>query len=222
VAAAGLALRTALPESLHVTGDPERLRQVIDNLLANAIKYSPDGGDIEVTLHHDGYAAELVVADTGIGIPPAERDQLFERFYRSSRTRERSIPGAGLSLAISRAIVRRHEGSIALAPGTSPGTRIVVRLPLAPPSPGLPPLGRGYADREAYGKGEEMTQPDEDKGGQRVRAFGVADPEDRAERASEERAVPSDDLLGDPLEGDAGPHVGPDLPDTAQHRGDRI
>ena len=132
LAAAPLTLTVDAPGELAVSGDPHRLRQVVDNLLGNAIKYTPDGGHIDITLRRiGGHAAELTVADTGIGIPPDERAQLFTRFYRSSRARDRAIPGTGLGLAISRAIVERHHGSIALLPSEEPGTRILVRLPQA-------------------------------------------------------------------------------------------
>jgi signal transduction histidine kinase len=128
-----LTLGTDLPERLVVPGDGHRLRQVVDNLLGNAIKYSPDGGHVDVVLRSiDSTAAELTVTDTGIGIPPEERHQLFSRLYRTTRARDRAIPGTGLGLALARAVVERHHGTIALAELDRPGTRIVVRLPLTP------------------------------------------------------------------------------------------
>ncbi|GAB7042665.1 MULTISPECIES: sensor histidine kinase [Catenuloplanes] len=123
-------VRVDTPAELVLPGDRLRLRRVLDNLIGNAIKYSPDGGEVTVTLTADGdYAAELVVADRGIGIPPDERDRLFSRFYRSSRTRDRAIPGSGLGLAISRAIIERHHGTIALLNPDS-GTAFQIRLPM--------------------------------------------------------------------------------------------
>ncbi|WP_232323914.1 ATP-binding protein [Catenuloplanes japonicus] len=124
-----ITLHATLPDSLVLPGDRMRLRRVLDNLIGNAIKYSPDGGAVTVTLTADGdYAAELTVSDHGIGIPPEERDRLFSRFYRSSRTRDRAIPGSGLGLAISRAIIERHHGTIALLNPES-GTSFQIRLP---------------------------------------------------------------------------------------------
>ncbi|WP_433385104.1 sensor histidine kinase [Actinoplanes sp. CA-142083] len=130
-AAAGLTIEARLPGACPVHGDPHRLRQVIDTLLGNAIAYSPDGGRITVTAAATGGVAELAVTDPGIGIPAGEREQLFGRFYHSSRTWERRIPGAGPAPAVSRAIVERHDGSIRLLPGQGPGTTVQVRLPAA-------------------------------------------------------------------------------------------
>jgi signal transduction histidine kinase len=114
-----------------VTGDAERLRQVVEELLHNAIRHIVGAGRVTVLLTRpDPAAVELTVTDTGVGVPAAERDRLFARFYRSQRTREHRIPGNGLGLALSRAIVERHRGSIRLLPGSGPGTRITVRLPV--------------------------------------------------------------------------------------------
>jgi signal transduction histidine kinase/PAS domain-containing protein len=128
-AAAGLTLRTDLALDCPVRGDTKRLRQVVDTLLGNAIAYSPDGGRIALAAGLSGGVVELTVTDPGIGIPDDERDRMFSRFYRSSRTRERRIPGAGLALAVGRAIVERHDGCIRLLPAHDQGTTIQVRLP---------------------------------------------------------------------------------------------
>lgn len=125
-----LTITTDLPDHLVVPGDRKRLRQVIDNLLGNAVKYSPDGGRITVRLRPVGQAAELTVSDTGIGVAPEERDQLFTQLYRTTRARNRAIPGSGLGLALTRAVVERHHGTIALASHEGPGTTVLVRLPL--------------------------------------------------------------------------------------------
>ncbi|MDQ1657399.1 MAG: hypothetical protein QOD41_2482 [Cryptosporangiaceae bacterium] len=119
------------PRACVVRADPERLRQVVGVLVGNAIAYSPDGGEISISVLRTGRRmAELTVTDTGIGIPESERDQLFGRFYRSSRARDRRIPGSGLALATCRAIIDRHHGSIAVVPTEGTGTAIRVRLPL--------------------------------------------------------------------------------------------
>jgi signal transduction histidine kinase len=112
-------------------GDADRLRQAIDHLMSNAVTYTLEGGTVRVHLIDDGSAYEVTVADTGIGIPPAEREQLFQRFFRASNTRSRGIPGTGLGLSISRTIVERHSGAITLRDHTGPGTTFQVRLPAA-------------------------------------------------------------------------------------------
>ncbi|MEU7907518.1 ATP-binding protein [Actinoplanes sp. NPDC049118] len=119
-----------LPEHLVLPGDRERLRQVVDNLLSNAVKYSPDGGEIRVTLRAAGRTAELAVSDTGIGVSQDEREKMFTGLYRTSRARDRAIPGSGLGLTLSRAVVQRHHGSIELSEHEGPGTTVLVRLPL--------------------------------------------------------------------------------------------
>jgi PAS domain S-box-containing protein len=125
-----LTVTADLPSGLVLPGDQRRLRQVVDNLLGNAVKYSPDGGRITVRLRPVGGSAELTVSDTGIGISPEEREQMFARLYRTTRARDRAIPGTGLGLALSRAVVERHHGTIELASHDGPGTTILVRLPL--------------------------------------------------------------------------------------------
>jgi signal transduction histidine kinase len=125
-----LALVADLPAELILPGDRRRLRQIVDNLLGNAVKYSPDGGRIAVSLKPAGRTAELTVSDTGIGVTPEEREKLFTRMYRSSVVRDRAIPGTGLGLALSRAVVQRHHGTIQMVDHEGPGTTVLVRLPL--------------------------------------------------------------------------------------------
>ncbi len=121
--------------TLPLYADTDRLRQVADNLLGNAIKYTPAGGTISITAHPDGDdAITWTVADTGIGIPTAERPRLFRRFYRASTALQHRIPGTGLGLVVTRAIVERHHGSITLAEHHGPGTTFVIRLPTKPPA----------------------------------------------------------------------------------------
>jgi signal transduction histidine kinase len=128
---APLELTCDLPDELVLPGDRRRLRQIVDNLLGNAVKYSPDGGHISVSLHRIAGAAELHVSDTGIGVAQEDQERLFTRLYRSSRVRDRAIPGTGLGLALSRAVVHRHHGTIELVDNDGPGTTVRVRLPLA-------------------------------------------------------------------------------------------
>ena len=112
-------------------GDERRLGQVIDNLLSNAIKFSRSGGFVEVGVSGDGENVEVVVSDTGIGIPPEEQGHVFSRFYRASAASELAVPGTGLGLAITRALVDQHGGTIALESRQGEGTRVTVRLPAA-------------------------------------------------------------------------------------------
>jgi signal transduction histidine kinase len=112
-----------------VVGDADRLGQVLDNLLSNAIKFTPAGGRVcaSAVPESDGWTIE--VSDTGIGIPAAEQDRLFDEFYRASNSRGAATPGTGLGLAISRLIVHRHGGDLALVSEQDRGTTAVLRLP---------------------------------------------------------------------------------------------
>jgi signal transduction histidine kinase/CheY-like chemotaxis protein len=125
----GIKLDATLPAKLTVPGDPERLRQVTDALLGNAVKFSHPDSTVAVTVAEDGPAAELTVADTGVGIPAAEQIRLFRRLYRGGNARHTGIPGAGLGLALARVVVERHHGTITLASDESAGTTVTVRLP---------------------------------------------------------------------------------------------
>jgi signal transduction histidine kinase len=129
--AVGLKLRTDLAPGCVVLGDGDRLRQVIDHLLQNAVHHTPPGGRLTVTLAQDGDTVALTVADTGVGIRPDERDHVFARFYRTAYSREHQIPGAGLGLAISRAIIEIHGGTLNLVADRPPPTELVIRLPAA-------------------------------------------------------------------------------------------
>jgi PAS domain S-box-containing protein len=128
--ARGLRLSAELPASAPIRGDPQRLRQMMDNLLSNAVKYSREGGTIRVELSQLDGVATLTVSDTGIGVPPDERAQLFQRFFRASTARDNGIPGTGLGLVVTRLIVECHGGQVT-AGHDEPGTTMTVRLPLA-------------------------------------------------------------------------------------------
>ena len=121
-----------LPQPVRIQGDPDRIAQIISNLLDNAIKYSPPESPIVVSLSIDGSDVEVRVSDRGVGIPDNERDRLFAPFFRTSRTRE--ISGTGLGLHISRRIAEQHHGRLALDSSSGDGTVFVLRLPLAQPS----------------------------------------------------------------------------------------
>jgi PAS domain S-box-containing protein len=121
-----------VPEQLELQVDPARMCQVADNLLSNAVKYTPEGGTVTVSacLAASGSEVRWQVADTGIGIPAAERSRLFRRFYRASTALDRRIPGTGLGLVIARTIIERHHGTITVADHAGPGTTFTVRLPV--------------------------------------------------------------------------------------------
>lgn len=115
---------------LPLEGDAARLRQVLDNLLSNAIKFTPAGGAISVSTSLKDGERYIEVADNGIGVPRDELGRLFSRFYRASTATRRAIPGTGVGLVITRAIVEGHGGSILLDSREGEGTRVRVTLPL--------------------------------------------------------------------------------------------
>jgi signal transduction histidine kinase len=122
----------AAPPSIRGLWDSQRLEQVLQNLVANAIKYSPDGCTVEVTLTSTGTQAQVCVRDEGVGIPPEELERIFERFYRVNRPRR--LTGAGLGLYICREIIAAHGGHIwAESAGPGYGSRFCFTLPLYPP-----------------------------------------------------------------------------------------
>jgi two-component system OmpR family sensor kinase len=110
----------------------------MDNLLANAVRFSPAGSPVEVRVGRDGEAL-VEVADHGPGVPPGDTERVFEPFHRSDRSRTRATGGAGLGLAIVAAITRAHGGSVGVEANDGGGARFWVRLPL--PTTGDPELG---------------------------------------------------------------------------------
>ena len=114
----------------HVYADKDRVHQVIKNILSNAIKYSPEGGDIEVDLGLDGKFAWFSVADHGIGIPPEELPFIFERFRRVEKGEAATISGTGLGLAIVKLLVEMHGGRIVARSELMAGSTFTVYLPI--------------------------------------------------------------------------------------------
>ena len=126
-------VRTALAAVPPLLADRDRLHQLLDHLVSNAVKFTPPGGEVDVELARDGEDAVLLsVRDTGIGIAEHEQERLFERFYRTSAATARAVAGAGLGLTVCKAIVDAHGGSIEVESRTGAGTTVRVRLPAHP------------------------------------------------------------------------------------------
>jgi two-component system heavy metal sensor histidine kinase CusS len=151
LAAAGtISLKTDDVSPCWVSGDPDSLRRLLFNLLDNAIKYTSQGGKVEVQCGAHERTVTLIVSDTGIGIPSVHIPHIFERFYRVDPARSREAGGTGLGLAICRAIVEAHGGVIELESTEGSGTRVVVSLPpLRPDAPSV--LSDGLAMAQADG-----------------------------------------------------------------------
>jgi two-component system NtrC family sensor kinase len=127
----GLALEASLPEELPlVTGDPVLLRQMIGNLIDNAIKYTPTGGKVRVEALAEGDQVLVRVSDSGPGIPPADQPYLFDKFFRASNVPD-GVPGTGLGLSIVKSIVDSHHGRIWVDSALGKGTQFTVVLPTA-------------------------------------------------------------------------------------------
>ena len=116
---------------VHVMGDRARLKQVVVNLVDNAVKYTPAGGSVHIDVRRSSGSAVLEVADTGIGIPPEAAPLVFERFFRVGRDRSTQEDGAGLGLAIVKSICVAHGGRVEVESSVGSGSRFVVSLPLS-------------------------------------------------------------------------------------------
>ena len=129
-----------------MAADQGQLRQVLGNVIDNAVKYSPDGGDVRVRLEQSQGVVRFAIADRGLGIPPAEQDRIFEKFYRLDPDMARGIGGTGLGLYISRELVRRVNGRIWVEPNELRGSIFYVEIPAAPePAPSRKPQKKARA-----------------------------------------------------------------------------
>ena len=117
-------------DDTEVWADRGLFREMIMNLLDNAVKDNRPGGHVYIDVRHDGHKAFFVIRDTGIGIPEDKQQRVFERFYRADSSRSRKIKGTGLGLAIVKHIVEQHHGTIALNSKENEGTTITVTLPM--------------------------------------------------------------------------------------------
>jgi signal transduction histidine kinase len=130
--AAGITVNEEVVDATPVVyGDPVRLGQVCDNLISNAIKFTPKGGTVTVSLAKSATDAVITVRDTGMGIAASELDQLFARFFRATTATRNAVPGVGLGLTITKAIVTAHHGEMGVSSEEGVGTEFSVTLPLA-------------------------------------------------------------------------------------------
>jgi two-component system, OmpR family, phosphate regulon sensor histidine kinase PhoR len=138
--AKGVTVQCDLAADAVLLVDPLRTRQVVDNLICNAVKYTPAGGAVVLSVTDTGSEVVLSVSDTGIGISGEDRERLFTRFFRSSDAHDLAIQGIGLGLAICKSIVDAHGGSIELDSEVGRGSTFRVRLPRAHAEPSLVPV----------------------------------------------------------------------------------
>jgi signal transduction histidine kinase/ActR/RegA family two-component response regulator len=139
--AKGLRMRTQLDRNIGlISGDPDRLQQVVGNLVSNSVKFTPAGGRIDVTLEQVGTRIKISVSDTGKGIPAALLPHVFERFRQADSSSRRSHSGLGLGLAIVRNLVQLHGGTVqAESAGVNQGAKFTVYLPVTEVAPGTLP-----------------------------------------------------------------------------------
>ncbi len=136
----GIVLEVKAPAILGaVSGDLDRLRQVVVNLLANAVKFTPKGGRVSVTVTEVGYQADLncegyriIIEDTGVGIPADQFDKIFNSFYQVDSSSTREFGGAGIGLAIVKSFVEGHAGMVRVASDVGHGSRFTLILPCVP------------------------------------------------------------------------------------------
>ncbi|MBQ8200917.1 MAG: HAMP domain-containing protein [Clostridia bacterium] len=126
----GQRLFVQLAPDVRIVGDPSKLTQIIYNLADNALKYTPEGGEIHITLSAQGADAVLTVSDNGIGIPEEDQAHIFDRFYRVDKARSRATGGTGLGLSIVRQMVQLHGGAITVDSVPEKGSSFTVTLPL--------------------------------------------------------------------------------------------
>jgi len=125
-----ITLELTKPAAIPVTGDPQRLSQLLYIFLDNAIKYTPNGGIVKLFLSHEGNDLFIKVQDSGIGIEAKDLPHIFERFYRADKSRGRQMGGHGLGLSIAKWIVDTHHGAIKVSSDIGKGTAFTVRLPI--------------------------------------------------------------------------------------------
>lgn len=125
-----ISVRTLWPKELYLTADPNRLRQVLSNLIDNAVKYTPSGGSIDIEAFQKDQQVGITIKDTGIGIPPEELPQIWDRLYRGDKSR--SQRGIGLGLSLVKAIVHAHRGQVEASSTINRGSSFTVYIPQKP------------------------------------------------------------------------------------------
>jgi signal transduction histidine kinase len=128
----GVALTAVpFPTSITLSADEARLRQVLSNLIVNALQHTPVNGRVTLQQTTDNHSLTITISDTGSGIAPEHLPHVFDRFYRTDRSRSRETGGTGLGLAIAKAIVEAHNGRLtATSPGLGQGSTFTIQLPL--------------------------------------------------------------------------------------------
>lgn len=142
-AANGVAVESQCQQPLMAMIDAGRVGQVLDNLVSNAVKYSPDGGTLTVRAWADGTDLHCQVSDTGLGMSPADQAGLFQKFFRAGQARERGIPGIGLGLMISKTIIEHHGGTLTVSSEQGQGTTMSFVIPGCVASSELVSTGTG-------------------------------------------------------------------------------
>ena len=183
-----------------VTTDAARCQQIFGNLAANALKYTPEGGQVRVVGRHEGEDWSVTVTDTGPGIPADARTKVFEPFYRLPRDERSGSEGHGLGLAICRELVDQMGGTIEIGPAVEPGTLVTVRLPVEPPAhgPGRVAPSRAKSSATRLRSGTDRAGPSgrpSDRRGHDAEADGGPLAGLAADR--ERPAVTSPDAVGD-------------------------
>ena len=164
-----LHMRIRRERGSRVQGDPARLQQVVWNLLANAIKFTPAGGQVQVRLAILEHDVELTIEDNGVGIPKEFLPFVFERFRQNDASATRAHGGLGLGLAIVKNLVELHGGTIqASSPGAGLGARFSIRLPLAPDAAPTPDVAWPRARPSSAAADERVTAPEFDLRGARI------------------------------------------------------
>jgi signal transduction histidine kinase len=160
---AGITVTSTMPDRpVRLAVDPHRIREMLLNLVTNAIKYTPQGGTIGLALSDQADAVSLLVRDTGIGIAPGDLPHIFERFWRADPARSRTgdRPGTGLGLSITKWIAEAHGGSITVQSRPGRGTVFAVRLP-RPAAGGEAPRAQGIERRRTpvHAEGTDQRVP---------------------------------------------------------------
>lgn len=125
----GIGLNINIKENIEFLGDRDKIKQIMINILSNALKFTNSGGYVNVTLHDTDDKILITVEDTGIGIDETDTPFIFERFYRADQSRNRKTGGAGIGLAITKSLVEAHKGEIKVSSKKDQGTKIIVALP---------------------------------------------------------------------------------------------